>query len=311
MLFVAFLQLESNLKIVMGTLWVPILVSSELMPFRTIKNIFPSYQDDIADLHTVRPLPSPEIQLLDPFLFLNHHGPQVYLPHNRGLPFGPHPHRGFQTVTFILEGDIAHRDSAGNESVIGPGGVQWMSAGRGLVHEEISSDHFKKHGGPLEILQLWVNLPARLKMSEPYYKGLQVNEIPVLKKDDNKISVQVIAGEFDGVQGPFTPSTNISVKTISITDSGVLKLIISQDETIFFYVVQGEALVNGQKIKKENLVEFNNDGSELEISAGKNAYILLCHANPYNEPVAFGGPFVMNTKEEIRKAIRDYQEGKF
>ena len=110
--------------------------------------------------------------MVDPFIFLNHHGPQNYGPDNSGLPFGPHPHRGMETVTIIIEGDIAHKDSAGNNSVIESGGVQWMTAGKGLIHEEVSSDEFKEKGGPLEILQLWVNLPARLKMTEPKYKGL-------------------------------------------------------------------------------------------------------------------------------------------
>jgi redox-sensitive bicupin YhaK (pirin superfamily) len=278
---------------------------------RTIKNIFPAFQDDIADLHTVRPIPSPKIEILDPFLFLNHHGPQEYRPHNRGLPFGPHPHRGFQTVTFILAGDIAHKDSAGHESIIGPGGVQWMSAGRGLIHEEVSSEAFKRDGGHLEILQLWVNLPAKLKMSEPYYKGLQVDEIPVVKKDSEKISVQVIAGEYSGTKGPFKPSTNLSVLTLDFKAETSFSIDIPTSQTKFFYVVQGAVEVNGSIVEKENLVEFNADGIEINITAIKAAYVLLCFAEPYNEPVAFGGPFVMNTQEEIRQAMRDFQAGKF
>jgi redox-sensitive bicupin YhaK (pirin superfamily) len=281
------------------------------MSTKTIKNIFPSYRDDIADLHTVRPLPSPEIQMLDPFLFLNHHGPQVYPSNNRGLPFGPHPHRGFQTVTFILAGDIAHRDSAGHESVIGPGGVQWMSAGRGLIHEEISSAEFKKTGGPLEILQLWVNLPAKLKMSEPYYKGLQASAIPVVKKDHDLVKINVIAGEFEKQKGPFTPSTDLSIMTIEMKANGRVDVSAPSEHNLFFYVVQGEVMVNGKLVLKESLVEFNHDGTDLQISTSTGAYVLICHSLPYDEPVAFGGPFVMNTQEEIRQAIRDYQSGKF
>src|SRR5690606_16910570 len=125
----------------------------------------------------------PRVEQVDPFLFLNHHGPQTYGANNRGLPFGPHPHRGFETVTFILQGELAHRDSAGHESVIRRGGVQWMTAGSGLVHAEVSPDEFKRVGGPLEILQLWVNLPGRLKMTRPRYTGLQGDEIPALSVD--------------------------------------------------------------------------------------------------------------------------------
>jgi redox-sensitive bicupin YhaK (pirin superfamily) len=278
---------------------------------KSVKNIFPAYQDNIADLRTVRPLPSPQIEMLDPFLFLNHHGPQVYSANNRGLPFGPHPHRGFQTVTFIIEGDIAHKDSAGHESIIGPGGVQWMNAGRGLIHEEISSESFKKSGGPLEILQLWVNLPAKLKMSEPYYVGLQSGEIPVVKKDQSKVSVQVIAGSLDDVSGPFKPSTDLTVLNISLLHNSSLALPIPADHTVFFYVVRGEIEVNGSAVKKESLVEFSDDGVSVEINAKSAAQVLVCHALPYNEPVAFGGPFVMNTEAEIRQAMRDYQAGKF
>src|SRR5512139_1974320 len=140
---------------------------------RTVAALHPALRDDIADLVTRRPLPGPGLAQVDPFLFLNHHGPQVYPPENPGLPFGPHPHRGFETVTFILAGELAHRDTAGHESVIGAGGVQWMTAGSGLVHSELSPPEFRRRGGPLEILQLWINLPARLKMAPPAYVGLQ------------------------------------------------------------------------------------------------------------------------------------------
>ena len=136
------------------------------MQARKVKRLHPSYRDDIGDLVTRRAIPGPGLDHLDPFLFLNHHGPQVYPPDNRGLPFGPHPHRGFETVTFILEGELSHLDSGGHESIIHPGGIQWMTAGSGLVHAELSPESFKRTGGPLEILQLWINLPARLMLVE-------------------------------------------------------------------------------------------------------------------------------------------------
>ena len=151
------------------------------MTSKTIKRAHPAMRDDIADLTTRRPVPGQDVEQIDPFLFLNHHGPQVYAPRNRGLPFGPHPHRGFETVTFILTGELAHRDSAGHESIIKEGGIQWMTAGSGLVHAEISPEEFMRKGGPLEILQLWVNLPPRLKMTQPRYIGLQRDEIPAIR----------------------------------------------------------------------------------------------------------------------------------
>jgi redox-sensitive bicupin YhaK (pirin superfamily) len=281
------------------------------MAQRKIRNIFPAVREDIADLTTYRALPTRLIEMVDPFLFLNHHGAQTYPPGNQGLPFGPHPHRGFETVTFILDGDIAHRDSGGHESIIGARGVQWMTAGRGLVHSEMSSADFKKTGGPLEILQLWVNLPARLKMTDPRYIGLQDDEIPVFNADQGRVKVQLTSGTWDGHHGPIPTLTDITVMMVELQAGADFKLAIAASRNIFFYVVRGTIEVNGQRVEKRHLVEFGDQDEELEIHASTDALILLCHAEPYGEPVVSYGPFVMNTKEEIQQAIRDYQAGKF
>ena len=277
---------------------------------RTVKNVFTAVRDDIADLTTFRALPTAQVDMLDPFLFLNHHGPQVYRPGNNGLPFGPHPHRGFETVTFVLNGDVAHRDSAGHESVIGANGVQWMTTGSGLVHSETSSDAFKAAGGPLEILQLWVNLPARLKMTAPRYTGLQGNEIPVVETDGGRVRMQLIAGEWDDRKAAFAPLTDVAVQTIAFQANGELHLEIPAARTIFFYVVRGTVTVNGVEAHKRSLLEFDNRGDALDIAAVTDALVLLCHATPYGEPVVSHGPFVMNTREEIQQAIQDYHAGK-
>lgn len=281
------------------------------MNTRAIKNIFPAFADPIADLLTVRPIPSPKISVLDPFLFLNHHGPQIYPENNQGLPFGPHPHRGFQTVTFIIEGDIAHKDSAGNESIIERGGVQWMSAGKGIVHEEISSTDFKKRGGPLEILQLWVNLPAKDKFSVPYYKGLQRHQIPVVLTDSERVQVQIIAGDFAGTLGPFQPSTDLAVLMFDLKKDGTTQIQIPKRRQIFFYVVRGSVQVNEVTVSETNLVEFAFTGQQINLSASTDALVLICHADPYGEPIVSSGPFVMNTAEEIRQAYEDYRAGRF
>ena len=281
------------------------------MQNRSILHFHPAVREDIADLVTWRALPTRHVDMIDPFLFLNHHGPQVYPAKNRGLPFGPHPHRGFETVTFILDGDIAHRDSGGHESVIGPGGVQWMTAGRGLVHEEVSSEEFKTRGGPLEILQLWVNLPARLKMTAPRYIGLQGPDIPVIETDSGRVKVQLIAGKWQDRQGPFETLTDISVMTIALQPGGHLQLAIPGERNIFFYVVRGRVDVNGVPVERRHLAEFGNEGEALTIGASEDALILLCHARPFGEPVVAHGPFVMNTREEIHQAIDDYQAGLF
>jgi redox-sensitive bicupin YhaK (pirin superfamily) len=280
------------------------------MPSRTIKRLHPAYRDDIGDLVTRRPLPGPALDQLDPFLFLNHHGPQVYPPNNRGLPFGPHPHRGFETVTFILDGELAHLDTGGHESVIRAGGVQWMTAGRGLVHAELSSAAFKRSGGPLEILQLWVNLPARLKMTAPRYVGLQGEDIPAIAADDGKVTLNLIAGSWQEQKGPIQPLLDFFMATLRFAPGGRLSLPVAAGRNVFLYVVSGAPEVGGQPARPHHLVELNNDGDSVEIAAGTDAVILFGHAEPLNEPVVAHGPFVMNTREEILQAIQDYQTGK-
>lgn len=278
---------------------------------RTIKNIHKADYHPIADLITYNPLPSPRLRQIDPFIFLNHHGFQTYPKNNNGLPFGPHPHRGMETVTFILEGDIMHKDSGGHESVIQAGGIQWMTAGRGLIHAEVSSGEFKKNGGDLEILQLWLNLPAKYKMTEPRYIGLQKDEITHFELNDGNAHVQLIAGEWNGQQGSFETLTPIFLSTIHLSKGAVIEKTIPSNENIFFYIVRGKVSVWGEQIPFRNLVEFNNDGELLKFEATEDAVVILGHAVPFNEPMVAQGPFVMNTQQEIMEAYRDYQLGKF
>ncbi|MFB9865116.1 pirin family protein [Rufibacter immobilis] len=278
---------------------------------RTIKKIHKAEYSPIADLVTYSPLPSRSLQQIDPFLFLNHHGHQVYKPNNRGLPFGPHPHRGMETVTFILEGDIMHKDSGGHESVITAGGVQWMTAGRGLIHAEVSSSEFKKTGGPLEILQLWVNLPAKLKMTEPRYEGLQKEDIPSFTLDEGKVTVNLVSGNWEEHTGAFETLSDIMLSTVYFQASGKLTLQVPAEQNLFFYIIKGTLSVNGQEVPFRNLVEFNNDAPELQVEASEDSILLLGHAVPFREPVVAQGPFVMNTEAEIYQAYQDYQQGKF
>src|SRR6478609_6749755 len=203
---------------------------------RSIKAIYKAAYEPIADLITYRVMPTEEapMNFLDPFIFLNHHGWQQYKPHNRGLSFSPHPHRGFETVTFIIEGDLMHKDSSGGESVIKEGGVQWMTAGKGLVHAEISSEEFKQKGGPLEILQLWVNLPAKYKFTKPSYTGLQQQEIPTVFPDaEQKVKVYAISGEWNGTTGIYNPLTDIAIARIDMQAGGSATLHISAEKNIF------------------------------------------------------------------------------
>ena len=276
---------------------------------RTLRRAFAGMRDDIGDLVTRRPLPNDEIEQIDPFLFLNHHGPQVYPRHNSGLPFGPHPHRGFETVTFVVEGSLAHRDTGGHESVIHGGGVQWMTAGRGLEHAEVSPADFMEEGGPLEILQLWVNLPSRLKMTEPRYVGLQKDAIP--RAIEGGGIVDVIAGEHAGTAGPIASLTGIFMTTVTIPHGRNVVLPAPREHNVFLYVVRGEIRIGQETVPQWHLADMNRDGDEVQIDAVRDSLLLYGHARPYGEPVVAHGPFVMNTQEEIIQAFRDYQAGKF
>lgn len=278
---------------------------------RTIKHQHRAVSAPIADLITYRALPTQSVEHLDPFLFLNHHGPQRYAPNNQGLPFGPHPHRGFETVTFILEGDIMHQDTGGHESVIEAGGIQWMTAGSGLIHAEVSSPAFKQSGGPLEILQLWVNLPAKDKMVAPRYIGLQKPEIPEVGLDEGRVVIHAVSGEWAGTSGAVQPLADIQLATINFKADGRVTLPIPAEHTVFFYTIQGKLRVNGQETEALRLAEFNHDGDTLEIEALTDAVLLLGHAQPFQEPIVAYGPFVMNTEAEIEQAYQEYRAGKF
>ena len=280
---------------------------------KTIKANHKAVSEPIADLVTFRAMPTAHISMnqLDPFIFLNHHGWQTYQQNNDGLPFGPHPHRGFETVTFILDGDLTHKDSSGASSIIKEGGVQWMTAGSGLIHAEISSEEFKKDGGPLEILQLWVNLPAVHKMTPPKYVGLQKDEIPVAIWDDGKVKAQAIAGNWNGVEGAVKPLTDIHLSRIDFAPGGKMTINIEENKTVFLYVVKGTIKVNGEAVEMHHIVEFNHDGKVVELKGLEEAIILFGYATPFHEPFLAYGPFVMNTQEEIMQAYEDYNNGKF
>jgi len=266
-------------------------------------------RDDIGDLETRRPVPGPGIDSVGAFLFLNHHGPQSYPAGNQGLPFGPHPHRGFETVTFILEGSLAHCDTAGHESIIYPGGVQWMTAGSGLVHSEVSPEQFKKEGGLLELLQLWVNLPARLKMIAPRYIGLQRDQIPAFATDKNRVTVNLIAGNWEGHVGPIASLTGVFMATLELKADGHVRIEQLKDRDVFLYVARGNVVVDETHAAAFELVELG-DGDAIEIQATSDAFVVFGHADPIDEPVVAHGPFVMNSVEEINQAFADFRAGR-
>ena len=186
-----------------------------------------------------------------------------------------------------------------------------MTAGSGLIHAEISSEQFKKNGGPLEILQLWVNLPAKFKMTAPKYIGLQKNEIPTVEWDNGKVSAQIVSGAWEGKKGGVQPLTDIHLACITFKEGGKHTFSVDPAQTIFLYVVKGKILINGEATEMHHLVEFNHDGKTIEMKAVNDAIILFGYATPFHEPFVAYGPFVMNTQEEIMQAYKDYHAGKF
>lgn len=277
---------------------------------KSIKFIIGVSSQPIGEMRMFQPLPSQEVEHLDPFLLLHHHGPHTFEAYNQGLPFGPHPHRGFETLTYIYEGSIEHADSQGFRSIINEGGIQWMTAGRGIVHSENIPKEMREQGGKLEIIQLWMNLPSHLKMTPPAYQGFQKEEIPVVSSDDSLVKSQLISGEFRGQKGCAYSITELFMANVVAQKGGKETFTVPEDHHILFYVLEGELLVNGRIAFSHQLVEFQKDGANIDVEAQTNARFIIGSGKPFDEPIVSHGPFVMNSTTEILQAMRDYQMGK-
>ena len=252
---------------------------------------------------------------VSPFLLLDYAGPYNFAPTTDRRGVGQHPHRGFETVTIVYDGEVEHKDSAGNGGIIGPGDVQWMTAAGGILHEEYHSPAFGKTGGPFRMVQLWVNLPAALKMTAPRYTGVQADAIPAIPVADGQGTLNLIAGTFAGVTGPIRSLTGVFMSTLRLSPGARIDLPAPQGRSVFLYVVSGHPKVSGADVAAWHLVTLAADGDHVALAvpqdAGEDAVLLFGHADPIGEPVVAHGPFVMNTREEIGEAIRDYQAGKF
>jgi len=253
-----------------------------------------------------------DTELVSPFLLLDHAGPHVFEPALTPRGVGSHPHRGFETVTIVYEGEVAHRDSEGNGGVIGPGDVQWMTAAGGILHEEFHSAGFTKSGGPFHVAQLWVNLPAEDKMTKPRYQSIVDGDIPRVELVDNQGLVRVIAGNFKGHTGPAHTFTPINVWDVRLKADAKVTLDLPEGHTTMLVVLTGHVSVNGaQEVGASEIVSLSREGTDAEIVASGDTTILVLTGEPINEPVVGYGPFVMNTEEEIHKAIADFNSGKF
>ena len=249
---------------------------------------------------------------LSPFLLLDHAGPAQFTPTDQPRGVGQHPHRGFETVTIVYEGEVEHRDSTGAGGVIGPGDVQWMTAAGGILHEEFHSKAFAQRGGTLEMVQLWVNLPARDKLAAPRYQTLQDAQIPSVALPEGAGQVRVIAGEFDGQRGPAQTFTPVDVWDVRLQQGRAARFDTPAGHTLALVLLHGTVLVNGQEVVREGqLLQFERDGSGVEIEANSDATLLLLGGQPIDEPIVGHGPFVMNTQAEIAEAITDFNSGRF
>ena len=249
---------------------------------------------------------------LSPFLLLDHAGPAEFAPATKPRGVGQHPHRGFETVSIVYEGEVAHRDSTGQGGVIGPGDVQWMTAGAGILHEEFHSPAFTQSGGQLHMVQLWVNLPAKDKMTAPGYQAILNAEIPKVEIDKGAATARVIAGEFLGARGAEHTFTPMQVVDLTIKAGHAVTLPVHIGWNTALVILSGKAQINrAHSAHEAQLVVFSQEGDALVIEAKEDVKALLLSGQPLNEPIVGHGPFVMNTMEEIKQAFVDFQSGGF
>ncbi len=249
---------------------------------------------------------------LSPFLLLDYAGPMDFTPtqHRRGV--GQHPHRGFETVTIVYDGEVEHRDSTGKGGVIGPGDVQWMTAGGGILHEEFHSDAFAKRGGAFEMVQLWVNLPAKDKMTAPGYQAIRNETIPQVALAEGAGSLRVIAGDYAGKNGPANTFSPLNVWDIRLNQGKSTEFSLPDGWNTALIVLRGTVQVNGDAIARDaEMVLLDSAGSNVTIEANNDAVLLLLSGEPIDEPIIGYGPFVMNTQEQIAEAIADFNSGRF
>ncbi|MCA9238507.1 MAG: pirin family protein [Planctomycetales bacterium] len=246
----------------------------------------------------------------DPFLLLDYAGPHRFEPAEAPRGVGEHPHRGFETVTIVYQGELEHRDSSGSRGSIGSGDVQWMTAASGVVHEEFHSERFARDGGTLEMVQLWVNLPARDKMSAPRYQSLLSAEIPSVAVADGAATVRVIAGDFQGAAGPAQTFTPINVWDMQLAEAADAEVELPEGHTALVIVQSGAVRLNDQAVQAVELVELERAGTSVRMTAEAPARVLVLTGEPIGEPVVGQGPFVMNTREEISRAIDDFRQGR-
>jgi len=283
------------------------------MKLNTIKTVGRSDLVNMGPIRLRQPIPTQTIERIDPFVLLHHYGPYEINAQNNPFDLGPHPHRGFEPITFLIQGEQLHRDSLGNESIVKSGDVQWTTSGRGIIHSEGPTKEFVEKGGTLEGIQLWLNLPAEKKMMQPKYQHVTADNFEIIFSEDNKATVQLIAGNLDGKKGKITTQTPVNTFMIDMEKGGELLLPLEYTHQSMIYLLNGNVTVNDNVNlqKDENqLIEFNQDGEGIKIVSELKSKLLFLSGEALNEKVVNYGPYVMNSQTEILEAMRDYQQGK-
>jgi redox-sensitive bicupin YhaK (pirin superfamily) len=253
-----------------------------------------------------------DMQRMTPFIMMDYNSPFYFPPTDKPRGVGVHPHRGFETVTIAYKGKVAHHDSAGNSGVIGEGEVQWMTAASGILHKEFHETEFSKAGGDFQMVQLWVNLPAKDKMSKPKYQGITKDQIKKYQLADNAGVVEVIVGQYKDVTGAASTFTPVNLLNARLNKGGKAIFSFPKNYNTGLLVIEGSIKVNDtEAVEANNFVLFENDGEDFTVEATENAIVLVLSGEPINEPIAAHGPFVMNTRNEILQAMEDYNTGKF
>ncbi len=283
------------------------------MKLNTIKRAGRSHFVDMGPIRLRQPFPTQHIESIDPFILLHHYGPYEISEDSNPFDLGPHPHRGFDPVTFLVQGEQLHRDSLGHESVVKAGDVQWTTAGRGIIHAEGPTKEFVKKGGTLEGIQLWLNLPAEKKMIEANYQHAAYEEFNVIISEDKKVDTRVIAGTLNGFYGKIATQTPVNAFMIDAKAEGKQTINFDTRQQGMLYLLSGKVLINASEtleLDKNQLLEFNQDGDRFSLEAETDSKLLFLSGEPIKETVATYGPYVMNSQTELLEAMRDYQMGK-
>jgi hypothetical protein len=281
--------------------------------YKSVKHLEFSPLVNMGPIRLRQPIPTQDVENVDPFILLHHYGPYAISEFNNPFDLGPHPHRGFEPITLLFQGEQLHRDSLGNESLVKAGDVQWTTAGRGIIHAEGPTKEFVKKGGELEGIQLWLNLPAKDKMMTPNYQHVKSEQMPVVKDDSGNITMKIVAGSQKEKTGLITTQTEVNVFMVEAEEGGEMIVDIPENHASTLYLLDGEVTVNNDVLLKKGehqLAVFNDDGNAIKFATNKKSKLIILSGEPIEEKVAQYGPYVMNNQTELLEAMRDYQQGK-